>query len=388
MSFTICKKCILPSTKPDLTMDQTGVCSACRRFERRSNVDWDKRWQELINLVDSVPRTGQWDCIIPVSGGKDSTFQALTARNLGLNPLLVTSRTCDISKIGRANIDNLISLGFDHINVSPRQDIRRKLNLFGLEHVGDISWPEHVAMFTIPVRIALNFRIPLIIWGENSQDEYGAGTDAASQSRVLDRQWLEEYGGMNGLRLSDVASILELDESQLQPYVYPDHDELERIKLTSIFLGSYLPWDGLFNAVVAQAYGLKTYGSLVEGSIVDYENLDNHQNGIHDYFKYLKFGFSRVSDILSILIRRRVLSRGVALDLLGKHERKCFPREHLGKSLDQIINPLELTEEKFVQICDLHTNPHLFETTGAGTFVKYDDGTPVLKQDVLKAYDS
>lgn len=342
-----------------------------------------------MDLVNSVPRTGQWDCIVPVSGGKDSTFQALTVRKLGLNPLLVTSRTCDISEIGRANIDNLISIGFDHINISPRLDVRRKLNLFGLEHVGDISWPEHVAMFTIPVRVAVNFRIPLIIWGENSQDEYGAGTDAASQSRVLDRQWLEEYGGMNGLRLSDVASILEIDEAKLKPYVYPNPEELEKIKLKSVFLGSYLPWDGLSNAVFAQAHGLKTYGTLVEGSIVDYENLDNHQNGIHDYFKYLKFGFSRVSDILSILIRRRIISRDVALELVEKHERKCFPSEHLGKSLDQILDPLGLNKDKFVQICDLHTNLHLFETMGeGGGIVKHADGTPILKQDVLKAYEA
>lgn len=387
MSFHLCSNCLLPNTKPDLTFNHNQVCSACTRFERRCTVDWDHRLAELKDLVSTVKKSGQWDCIVPVSGGKDSTYQALIAKDLGLNPLLVTSNTCDLSTIGRANIDNLISLGFDHIHVSPRKDVRRKLNLFGLEHVGDISWPEHVAMFTIPIRVAVNFQIPLIIWGENSQDEYGAGTDAASQSRVLDRQWLEEYGGMNGLRVSDVVSMLSLNEEEVQPYIYPDLEQIQSLGIKSIFLGSYIPWDGLSNALIAKAYGLQTYTGLVEGSVVDYENLDNHQNGIHDYFKYLKFGFSRATDILSILIRRNVISRSFALDLVNKHERQCFPSSHLGKTLKEIIEPLGLTEKKFIELCDLHTNPDLFKINSDGLFEKHDDGTPVMKDKVARAYN-
>lgn len=388
MSFHLCRNCLLPSTKPDLTFDENQVCSACTRYENRPSIDWDLRLAELKQLISSVDKTGQWDCVVPVSGGKDSTYQALIARELGLNPLLVTSNTCDLTNIGRANIDNLISLGFDHIHVSPRKDVRRKLNLFGLEHVGDISWPEHVAMFTIPVRVAVNFKIPLIIWGENSQDEYGAGTDSASKSRILDRQWLEEYGGMNGLRVSDVVSMLDLKLDEVQPYIYPDAEEIKAVGIRSIFLGSFVPWDGLSNSLIAKAYGLQTYSGLVEGSVVDYENLDNHQNGIHDYFKYLKFGFSRASDILSILVRRKVISRKLALDLVAKHERKCFPANHLGKTLMEILDPLSLTEEKFIELCDLHTNPDLFKTNSDGSFVKYEDGTPIMRDEIAAAYNS
>ena len=129
------------------------------------NINWKKREEDLKNLVNKFRGKYDYDCIVPYSGGKDSTFQAITARNLGLNPLLVSSNTCDITSYGLRNINNLKELGFDHIQFSPKKDVRAKLNKFGLEQVGDISWPEHVAMFTLPISVAVKFKIKLIFWG-------------------------------------------------------------------------------------------------------------------------------------------------------------------------------------------------------------------------------
>ena len=126
--------------------------------------------------------------------------------------------------------------------------------------------------------------------------------------------------------------------------------------------------------MTAQAFGLSTYGKVVEGSMVDYENLDNHQNGIHDYFKFLKFGFSRATDIASILIRRKLISREMGLKIIERHERQCFPLTHLGKSLNEIIEPLNLSTDEFISICDIHTNREIFETNDAGELMKYKDG--------------
>ena len=169
--------------------------------------------------------------------------------------------------------------------------------------------------------------------------------------------------------------MLNLKEDEVRPYIYPTQSPA--IGIRSTFSG-FIPWDGLSNAIIAKAYGLQTYTGLIEGSVVDYENLDNHQNGIHDYFKYLKFGFSRASDILSTLIRRNIISRNFALDLVVKHERKCFPKTHLGKTLQEILDPLDLSEEKFIELCDLH-KLDLFKTNADGSFVKYEDGTPVMR---------
>lgn len=223
-------------------------------------------------------------------GGKDSHYQTIRLLELGMNPLCVTATTCMLSDIGRRNIENLKRLGVDYIEVTTNPKVRRKLNRIGLTEVGDISLPEHVSIFTIPVRIAVQMNIPLIIWGFSPQNEYG-GPASASENNVLTRQWLEEFGGLLGLRISDLVGRYGIKRKDLIQYTYSSDEELQEVGVTGLFLGYYLPWDGYGNALYAQAHGFETYHKTVEGSIVNYENLDNCQTGIHDYFKFLKYGF-------------------------------------------------------------------------------------------------
>lgn len=276
--LTYCKRCVMPDTKPDLHLDADGICNACRSYERRTEVDWDTRYQDLLKVLERYRRddASNWDCIVPVSGGKDSTYQVIRIKQLGLNPLCVTLSTCDLSEIGRKNIENLKHLGVDCVEVSPNPLVRAKLNRIGLTQVGDISWPEHVGIFTIPVRAAVQYNVPLIIWGENSQNEYG-GPAADLENNVLSRRWLEEFGGLLGLRVSDIPGMEDIEARHLINYSYPRDDELARVGVTGLFLGHYLPWDGLSNALIAQANGFTSYHKTVEGSMVNYENLDNHQ---------------------------------------------------------------------------------------------------------------
>lgn len=364
-----CNRCIMPDTKPDLNIDEEGVCSACRAYERRRDVDWDQRRRELVEVLDRYRRNGaNWDCIVPVSGGKDSTYQVVRMLQLGLNPLCVTATTCDLSEIGRKNIQNIKHLGVDYVEFSPNPVIRAKLNRIGLTEVGDISWPEHVGIFTIPVRAAVQFNVPLIVWGENSQNEYG-GPASAAQNNVLTRRWLEEFGGLLGLRVSDLSSTYGIESRYLLPYQYPTDEELQRVAVTGIFLGFYLPWDGLANALIAQANGFTTLDQAVEGSMVNYENLDNYQTGIHDYFKFLKFGFSRATDIACLHVRRGRITRHDAIEIVRKRDGK-FPWTYLGKPLEQILEPLEMTVEKFIKVCDQFTNKKIFCRDASGALVK------------------
>ena len=359
----------MPDSKPDLRFDESGVCNACRNFERREKADWAARRRELEEILSRYRRhDNHWDCVVPVSGGKDSTYQVLRMLQMEMHPLAVTATTCDESAIGRANIDNLKRLGVDHVQFSPNPNVRAKLNRIGLTQVGDISWPEHVAIFTIPVRTAVAYEVPLIIWGENSQDEYG-GPAAAAESRVLDRRWLEEFGGLLGLRVSDLPGMEGLRVNDLVPYSYPTNESLQRVGVTGLFLGYFLPWDGYVNALVAQSHGLRTFDRTVEGSAVNYENLDNHQTGIHDYFKYLKFGFGRASDIASLHVRRGRLSRSDAVDIVLHHDGK-FPWTYLGKSIEETLRPLDMSIDEFVSICDRFTNKKLFEIDARGQLVK------------------
>lgn len=365
-----CTCCVMPETKPDILFDEEGVCSACRHFSDRTDIDWDSRLGELRSILGryrSEDRS-RYDCIIPVSGGKDSTYQTLRMLDIGMNPLCVTATTDKLTDIGRRNLANIRELGVDHVEVSTNPVVRRRINHLALTQVGDISWPEHVAIFTIPVRLAVQMRVPLIVWGENSQNEYG-GPAAAAKDSVLTRRWLEEFGGLLGLRVSDLLGQDGIEAHDLIQYSYPTDEQLAEVGVTGIFLGYYLPWDGWGNALVAQAHGLETWPHPVDGSIVNYENLDNAQTGIHDYFKFLKYGFGRSTDLACMMVRRGRLSRADAVDLVKRHDGK-FPSTYLGVGLDEILSDIGMTMDEFVAVCDRFTNRRLFVTDRHGELVR------------------
>jgi len=369
-----CKRCVMPDTKPDIKFDEEGVCNACRNYEMRTEIDWSERKHELEQILKRYRSNdnSKWDCIVPVSGGKDSTVQVIRMLQMGMNPLCVTATTCHLSDVGRKNIQNIKNLGVDYIEFSPNPVIRRKLNRIGLMQVGDISWPEHVGIFTIPVRAAVQYKVPLLTWGENSQNEYG-GPAAASNNNVLTRRWLEEFGGLLGLRVSDLIGMEGIEAKHLIPYTYPTDDELSSIGATGLFLGYYMPWDGYSNALLAQAFGFTGLQTTVEGSVVNYENVDNYQTGIHDYFKFLKFGFGRATDIACLHLRRGRITREDAVEMIRIHDGK-FPWTYLGKPLHEILEPIDITLDEFIKICDRFTNKKIFKTDSRGNLIKDKHG--------------
>jgi N-acetyl sugar amidotransferase len=364
----------MPSTKPDLRFDEDGVCSACRSFEERRGTDWEQRKAELLSVLDRYRNKdgSNYDCIIPVSGGKDSHYQTITALELGLRPLCVTATTDMLSDIGRRNIENIKALGVDYIEFTVNPLVRRRINRLALRQVGDISWPEHATIFTVPVRIAVRFRVPLILWGENPQNEYG-GPAAAAEGNALNRAWLERFGGLLGLQASDIVGQDGIRESDLIQYTYPTDEELLEARVTGLFLGYYLPWDGYANALVAQAYGFSTHHATVEGSMVSYENLDNIQTGIHDYFKFLKFGFGRATDLACSHIRRGRLSREEGLRIVRRLDGR-FPWTYLGVPIQRVLKDIDMSLEEFRQVCDRFTNAELFVRDSDGALVKDRQG--------------
>jgi N-acetyl sugar amidotransferase len=373
-----CSECLYPDTKPDLIFNE-GVCNACINFKNRVHIDWDKRKEEFINIFNKYKSNdnSNWDCIIPVSGGKDSTYQVYKILKLGYNPLCVVSSTCHLSDIGRYNLENLKKLGVDMIEFTANKNIRKKLNVIGLETVGDISWPEHISIFTVPVIFAVKFNIKLIIWGENSQNEYG-GPASSIDNNILDRNWLENFGGLIGLRESDIAILSDnkIKENELIPYKYPSDEEIKRVGVSGLFLGYYFYWNGIGNALISQSLGLKTFENIIEGSACNYENLDNYQTGIHDYFKYLKFGFGRTTDIVNNQIRRKIITREDGLEIVKNHDGK-FPSHYLGKPLNEILDYIGITEEDFVKICDSFTNKQIFKTDENNNLIK-ENNKPIL----------
>ena len=372
-----CTRCLYPETKPDLSFDAHGVCSACSSYEKRAEVDWAARKREFLQISERY-RAGNgenYDCIVPVSGGKDSTYQVIRLLGLGLNPLCVTATTDSLSDLGRRNIENLKKLGVDHIEVAVNPVIRRRLNHMALAQIGDISWPEHLTIFTIPVRMAVQFGVRLIIWGENPQNEYG-GPAAAATDNTLSRRWLEEFGGLLGLRVTDLIGQVGIEKRHLIQYAYPSDEELKRVGVTGVFLGHYFPWDGFTNAIIAQAYGFETFPRLVEGSLASYENLDNHQTGIHDYFKFIKYGFGRATDIANNHIRRGRLAREDAVEMVKRCD-GAYPHTCLGRSLKEILAEIDMTVEEFDRICDRFTNKRLFVRDNQGDLARDGQGNLV-----------
>ena len=353
-----CCRCLIPETRPETTFDESGLCCGCQSFDARSLIDWDDRQKQFQHLAIEMRREARhrgamYDCIVPVSGGKDSHYQVLTALDHGLRVLAVTAETDHLSDIGRRNLDNIAKLGCDHIEVKTNPVIRRKINRFTLETIGDISWAEHITIFSIPVRVAVMMNIPLIIWGENSQHEYGGPTEA-QKATELTQDWLNEFGGLNGLRVSDVEEALgPIGEL----YRYP---EMGNDAPQGVFLGQFFSWDGYANALLAQEHGFEWSIDPVEVSGFHYENLDCGMTGIHDRMKFLKFGFGRATDICSNLIRRGLMARSDAIEHVKKWDGQ-FPLTYLGIPIGTILREIGMTIDDYLAVEANFSNRDLFD---------------------------
>jgi len=380
-----CKKCIIPETRPHTEIGEDGICSGCKYFDQRKNIDWDKRKSELIKVFNKYKNKGNnnYDCIIPSSGGKDSTYQALKVLEFGLRPLLITVTTDMLTPIGRKNIDNLKNKGVDYLEFSPNPVLRKKINKLALNTVGDITWTEEVAVSCAVTRFAIKMGIPLIIWGENPENENGGPEENADFFDDIiqkhDDEWFETFR-TNGLKSSDILDTWKKEgvkDIDLQPYTFPDKNEIQKNGTIGIFLGHYLPWDGHKNAEFSIKNGLTTYEKWVEGNIVSYENLDNYQMRIHDYFKFLKFGYDRTTDWCCWKIRRNRITRNEAKNLVKKFGGK-FPSTYLGVELSEILQEIDCSLDEFNLICDKFTNKKLFKCNNKNELIKDENQNLIL----------
>ncbi|HDZ39756.1 MAG TPA: N-acetyl sugar amidotransferase [Marinobacter sp.] len=343
-----CTRCLYPDTKPDLFFNDEGVCSACTASSKRRKTDWKARECELLKILETTPRNGSgYDLIVPSSGGKDSTWQVLKFIELGVKPLVVTATTCHLTDVGRKNIDNLSRFATT-IEVTPNRTVRRKLNRLGLELVGDISWPEHVSIFTTPFRIACDLGIPLIFYGECSQEAYG-GPPGTEEAREMTQRWVQEFGGFLGLRPSDMIGQNGITEADMADYSPPASVE----NVTAYFLGQFYEWDSRINWERAAAAGMISVLPTPR-NWWPAENQDNAQTGLHDWLMFKKFGYGRATAQISVDIRYGRISRSNALKEIERRE--ClYPDEYMGLSIDEILRPLGLDRVTFDAIVEKHT---------------------------------
>lgn len=217
-----CSNCLFPETKPDLHFNDEGICSACIAAESKDEgIDWKQREKDFHTIINNFRLKNDkigYDCLIPVSGGKDSTYQAYFMKEVcGMNPLCVCFETTKVTELGQRNLDNISKMGIDVIHFKKNYNAYRSMVKEGFIRVGDEMWPNHIGIFTIPINIATKFNIPLIIWGENPQQEYGGPLESIEKNK-LTRRWLEEFGGLLGNRIQDMIGVDGLTAKDLTPY--------------------------------------------------------------------------------------------------------------------------------------------------------------------------
>jgi hypothetical protein len=231
----------------------------------------------------------------------------------------------------------------------------------------------------VPVIFAVQFNIPLIIWGENPQQEYGGPNKESVKNNILNRKWLEEFGGLLGNRIQDMIGVDGITKKDLTPYFYPSDEEIKKVGVTGLFLGSFFFWDAKKQLEIVKQHGfaVKEDGP-VEGTYTNYENLDEKMHGLHDYLKFVKYGFGRTTDHACIDIRNKRLSRNEGIELVKQFEGK-YPLI----SINAFIEYSGLTKKEIDEIIDSYTNPLIFMQNEKGDFKRDSEGNLIKNFEIV-----
>ena len=358
MNFKRCIKCVMPNTRPGITFNADGVCSACQSHENRKNVDWKGRELEFFYMLERHRTTlDKWDCIIAVSGGKDSTYQVKVLKeDYGMNPLLVNVSNFVWTETGKANYANMLET-FDceciSLDLSPATC--KKMFRYSFETYGSPTWYFDRAVYTYPLYVAKQFGIPLVVYGENIGYEYG-GADAHD---TPDARGQINNAVANGYGLHDYAGAgIDLKRAYLMRA--PDMDDIE-----PIYLSYYFPWSGTRNLLTAKGYGFKelTKWEEREGFIEQYDQIDSAGYLVHCWMKWPKFGHARATDVASSWIREDLINRDRAMDLVKKHDHVLD--ENIAEEFRAFCG---YSEHEFLDIVDKWYNRDIFTQDDCGNW--------------------
>lgn len=348
--MSYCRTCVLPDTRPNLSINADGQCNACCNHETKEIIDWQKREEDLKSVIaHAKSRARGYDCVIPVSGGKDSTWQVVKCLEYGLNPLCVTWKAPSRTDIGQRNLDNLISLGVDHIDYRISPKVEKKFLYESLCRYGATAIPMHMAMFSIPLKIALRFDIPLVVWGENPAFEYGSEDDEKT-GFALDEEWLKSFGVTHGTTAGDWIGET-LTEKEMTPYFGPTDEDLKKKGILAFFLGHYLSWSPEATYETALAHGFEARTEGPRTGYFNYADIDDDFISTHHWLKWYKFGFTRLWDNLSLEIRNGHLSRDKAIEIITERGDET-PLE----DIEKFCTFLEIPVSRFFEIAEEHRN--------------------------------
>jgi len=344
-----CQKCLLPETYETIEFDKQGVCNVCRNREfRDEKIDWADRKRQLDQLIGQHRGRGDYDCIVPFSGGKDSTFTLwYLVTTYKVKPLVVQfDHGFMRDRLRENNVRTFKKLGVDVLSFAPNWKVVKRLMLEALRRKGDFCWHCHTGIFSYPMHIAIKFKVPLVFWGEPSA-EYAQYYDYRDDEiEQVDETRFNRFVNL-GITAEDMYGMIKGDfdvqPRDLIPYTYPKLRELKQLGYRSVCLGSYIPWD-VKNQVKIIQDELGWRGDEVEGmpwAEYPHEKIECFMQGMRDYIKYLKRGYSRVSQMVAIDLRNNRISKEHAAHLVKNYEGKKPP------SLDIFLEYVGLTESEF-----------------------------------------
>lgn len=369
-----CARCVYPANaKPTIIFDDEGVCSGCRYHESRERIDWVEREKMLKEMLKEhkakTRESGKiYDCIIPVSGGKDSHFQAYLMKHIyDMNPLLVTYNHAFNTRLGVQNLNNIVSkFGMDLVRFTANPESVRKISRYMLKTVGDLTWHYHAGIRTFPFQVAVQYKIPLIVWGEHGFAEL---TGLVTLEDMVEfTKWTRQEHDMRGYEARELINEESgITEQDIGPYIYPSDEEIEELGVRGIYLSNFYYWDALSQAkMMREKFDFRIHPGPRDRSFILHGKIDDHANDVHDYLKFIKFGYGRATDDVSTEIRHGRMLREEGIELVKKYDHA------IPKTLDTYLKFLQITEERFYEWIDPLRDLDIWEKSADGDWIATD----------------
>jgi N-acetyl sugar amidotransferase len=367
--MTYCTRCCYPIiAATPLTVDKDGVCSGCRTHDEQKTVDWKRRARMFSELCDDYrSRDGKsYDCLIPVSGGKDSFYQVHLLKVVhGMNPLLVTYNENNETDIGRRNIQRMKDVfGCDYINVTPSVHVLKKMNRIGLRRMGDPDMHAHMGINSVPIQVAVRWGVPLIIWGEHGFMNLGGMHSYKDMVEYTARYRKEHL--LRGFDWEDFVGEEALREQDLLWAKYPDDAEIERVGVRGVFISNFFGWNqDDHTKLMVEEYGFEVNPIPFDRTYKRDSNLNNiHDNGVHDYMKYVKFGYGRCTDHVCRDIRSGAMTRAQGIELVRQYDH-VVPGD-----LPRWLDYVGMTRTEFEAMADSFRDPRVWVRNEYGHWIK------------------
>ena len=366
-----CKRCVYPKNHPyGMIFDDKGVCMGCRIHEEKDMLDWNARFRILESIVyKNAKKVGRkdFDCIVPVNGGGDSYFIVHTVKNvLGMNPLLVHYNSHYNTQVGIRNLANLATVfDCDIVSSTLASELLKRITRHTIKKFGSMYWQALAGHLTFPVQVAVRFRIPLIIWGVHPWSEQ-TGMFSHSDEAEMTERCRKEHGLMGIAAENLIDSEAGISRADVQPFIYPYDNELEAVGVRGIYLSNYIRWDAKEqHEKMIDLYGYES--AIQQRTFNTYEDVHCfHSAGIHDYIKYLKYGYSKVTDHASREIRLRRMTREEGIVEIQKYVNQK------PSDLSLFLDWCSINENDFFDSVGNRRDPSIWNQSVSGEWVLSD----------------